>query len=129
MVGFGGVPMLAHCPDPYALALVDDLGSNVEDSKAARQQIRQFLAHILGTAEADQVEQMMCDPANRDVTLVSVRGLIDWLMRGDDGPHWEDAMREEVEAMGAGAPNRAQRRVAVKKTAAKKTATAARRTK
>lgn len=125
IVGFGGVPMVARCPDPYALSVFDDDGEDVDSAPAGRNKIREFLSTILSTEDAGRVEAMMKDAANQDVTLLSVRGLIDWLMQSPDGPEWGKAVREYAESMAAGeGGNRSQRRIAVKKTPAAKKAAA-----
>jgi hypothetical protein len=117
-VGFGGVPMQARCPDPYALAALDEVDAEAATLAEARDQIRKFLAQIVGTENAARVEMMMADPENEDVTLHTVKALIMWLIDGDGGPKWRDFLSGAAADMSAG--NRAQRRVAAKKTAAAK---------
>jgi hypothetical protein len=142
VIAFDGVPMVAHCPDPYSISLTMEQLDGLEretDVGRIRGQLRSILTNILSPEDAARVEEMMSDPGYRTTNPDTVIQMFNWLLTSeeDGAPQWGKAINEYLKkSQAADAPPK-PRRVAAKKTAAapakkaaaKRAATAAARAK
>ncbi|MFI7278505.1 hypothetical protein [Streptomyces sp. NPDC049879] len=113
-VGVGDTPMWAKCPKDTVwnqLAQVQE----EHGGDFGEPELRNLIQAVFGVEGAPKALAMLDDPANHDVSLESMGGLIGWCME-----QWGPEVQKHFESLKAGQGNRAQRRIAVKKTTAPK---------
>lgn len=124
LIRIGGTVFEAHCPKDAVLAQInsEDLGSF--------DTVTRVIAAMIGRDGGEKVVEMLEDPDNDEVSLMTLSSLIRFLMEDPEGPRWGEALTESLKSLGSGetprtipvrrtsAPARAPR--AAKRTAAKR---------
>lgn len=95
-IRIGGTVYEARCPKDAVL--FDIYTENVQDISV----VRRFLAAILGTRDAAQVEEMLSSPDHPDVTYVTLYRVVNYLMSDPKGPNWGEAVAKSVQSLGSG---------------------------
>ncbi|MEU0770637.1 hypothetical protein [Streptomyces albogriseolus] len=115
----GGVVMVGHCPKDVVWRELAK--REKEENFAGDESDLMYLARaIFGEEKISEIEAMLDDPGNQEVTLFSLAGVIGYMVE-----EWGPQAQEHFEKLQLSKGNRAQRRTAAKtpakKTAAKKT--------
>lgn len=140
-VRVGGTVFMAMCPKDTVWNALGQAAEDGEDANFGDAELRSLVGAVFGQEHAPTVLAMLDDPANREVNLESLTGVLGECMK-----LWGPEVQAHFERLQAGSGNRTQRRAvaggrtpaaraaktaaakktAAKKTAAKKTAAAAR---